>query len=333
MGFRDREKERLFKLGESFFDDPLNGVYKNKNNYPFCLTNSTHNLFPQFRNDAITYFKDRGISWHDGVDLEGKKELPSTHLCCSQSACINFNYPFIHYPNGLEAFLGSIGYSIEEVLPITLDGNSKTIEGEYGYVAFEWIGKENYLHERMKGKTRTRGQNYTSADFIFRFRQHDDKIHIILGEWKYTENYTKNKDIRYSKNGTDRLHIYLQSLKSKESQITVPNNEFEFLFIDPFDQLMRLQLLASLMEKEKEMDADIVSVLHIVPGSNKEFCNRITSPSLHKYGDTVHEIWHSLTKTDRFKGLYLEDIIDNYCSSYNNHQLSNYIKKRYGGMI
>lgn len=43
-----------------------------------------------------------------------------------------------------------------------------------------------------KRGARTRGANYTSADFAFRFRRNDDQIQLVLGEWKYTEEYRSN---------------------------------------------------------------------------------------------------------------------------------------------
>ena len=121
------------------------------------------------------------------------------------------------------------------------------------------------------------------------------KVHVVLGEWKYTENYTKDKCIQVSSSGTDRLdRIYRPFLESPDCQINLGPLPPESLFFDPFDQLMRQQLLATEMEKAHEMSADVVSLLHIAPEANKELMKRITSKALREVGDSVHTVWESL---------------------------------------
>ncbi len=76
---------------------------------------------------------------------------------------------------------------------------------------------------------------------------------------------------------------------------------------------MRLQLLAQEMEthEEKEMDADIVSVLHICPEANREFRNRVTSPHLASmFPDKgTLEIWEELVPQDKFMSVSVEDLL------------------------
>ena len=81
--------------------------------------------------------------------------------------------------------------------------------------------------------------------------------------------------IRISRYGTDRLDIYRPSLEAPGCQIALNGASKEALFFDPFDQLMRQQLLCSAMEREGEMGADVVSLLHIVPAANREFLGRV----------------------------------------------------------
>lgn len=332
-GFRDREKQRQSDL---FGNDSLGGFYGDIDKpLSFCLREGRNNLFISHRDSAIQYFCNRKIPWHDGGTKIYKHDLPSNHLCCSQSCCVNFNFPFMNDNEGLKRFLISLGYSVKEVLPVYLDDDEN--ESFQNYVGFEWIGANDYLNELATRRTsrRTRGEKFTSADFIMRFRQNDDKIRILLGEWKYTEEYTKctNKSMRHSKYGTDRLDkIYRQILESTKCQIIIEHDEHEHLFYDPFDQLMRLQLLSTEMEEAHEMDADIVSTVHIVPKANEEFNTEITSPELRKYGDTVHSIWGKLVDEDRFRGFFLEDILPEYCKSYHDDGIRKYIQHRYGNM-
>ncbi len=332
MGFRDREKQRQYSLGSELFEgDPFQGNYRDKPRF-FCLRNRRKNICKSCRESVIQYFRNRKITWHDGGEETRKHDLPSNHLCCSQSCCVNFNFPFINDKIGLKAFLNSLGYSVKEVLPIILDKDEN--EPIHNYIGFEWIGEKNYLREKVKKNAqRTRGEYFTSADFIMRFRQEDDAVRILLGEWKYTENYPKDRCIRYSRSKTDRLtEIYLSTLQAQNCQIHIDSNKYEDLFYDPFDQLMRLQLLATKVEEEREMQADIVSTIHIAPQANKEFNRRITSPGLCEYGDTVHTIWEALIPNDRFKGFYLEDILSKYCEAYQDDEVRKYMQIRYGNM-
>lgn len=332
MEFRDREKQRQSKLGVEFFEnDVLGGNYRKTSRF-FCLNEWRKNLCKPYREPAIQYFRNRGITWHDGGNEIRKNDLPSNHLCCSQSCCVNFNFPFMNDKIGLKDFLNNLGYSVKEVLPIILDKDEN--EPIHNHIGFEWIGEKNYLRERVKKNAqRTRGEYFTSADFIIRFRQEDDTVRILLGEWKYTENYPKDRCIRYSRSKTDRLNeIYRPTLEAHNCQIHIDSNKYEDLFYDPFDQLMRLQLLATKMEEEREMQADIVSTIHIAPKANKEFNRRITSPGLCEYGDTVHTIWEALISNDRFKGFYLEDMLSIYCEAYQDDAVRKYMQIRYGNM-
>ena len=227
----------------------------------FCLYEdfSAENVETGIRDAALAYFKDRGIGWHDS-----KGNGPSNHLCCSQTCCVNFWFPFIQAPNELGAVLRGLGYDVAEMLP--LYGDQPLPDGSLPFVAFEWIGKRNYLGERRRGKVaadedRTRGASFTSLDFCVRFRRSDGRIQLVAGEWKYTERYGKDSDLRYSRAGTDRLCIYREHLERPDCQVA-GNVSFESLFFDPFYQLMRQQLLCTAMERCGEMEAEIVSLLH-----------------------------------------------------------------------
>ena len=179
-------------------------------------------------------------------------------------------------------------------------------------MAFEWIGERNYLKELSGGKVasdrgRKRGANFTSLDFAFRFRRTDGRIQIVAGEWKYTENYT-GKDLRISRSGTDRLCIYRPFMEQPDCQINLGCVSLGALCFDPFDQLMRQQLLCSSMERHHEMGADIVSLLHVAPAANKNLMDRVTSPELKSVGSDIHRIWAKLVSSERFSGVYTVDL-------------------------
>ena len=179
---------------------------------------------------------------------------------------------------------------------------------------------------------RSRGAHFTSLDFAFRFRRTDGRIQIVAGEWKYTECYSKNVNLRFSRNKTDRLdRIYRKHLEQPDCQIK-DNVLVEDLFFDPFDQLMRQQLLCTAMERDHEMCAEIVSLLHIAPKANRELMNRVTSPRLKELGSDIHKIWSALTVADRFVGITVETLLPLVCQFVPTAESADYLQLRYGDM-
>ena len=335
MLFRTSEKKRLIKLKPSLFSNAAQvpGIYR-KVPYPFCLPKdkSEENIYGEFRDESLKYFSDRKIDWHDGNAYK-----PSNHLCCSQSACVNFLYPYRNKPEELKNVLSAMGYPVEKMLPLDAD----CIEGEgNSYVAFEWIGTKNYLKELYRGRVasddnRSRGKGFTSADFAFLFLRKDNKRQLVLGEWKYTEEYRNKKSIQISKAGTDRLKDIYAPFLANNSPINIsPYKDYSFLFYDPFDQLMRLQLLAKQMElsNTKEMGADIVTVLHIAPKANKELMEFIPKGELKYFGTNIHEVWSKIVEPGKFKGFSTEEFrrIVTAPSNCPDIKWGTYISTRYG---
>jgi hypothetical protein len=342
MTFRDREKARQIPLKKRLFSAPACrvGKYRGKTAYPFCLDAgfSSENLHETIRSGALQYFSERDIVWNDGFTTTKSNDRPSNHLTCSQSLCVNTWFPYVSDPKRLRDVLFAMGYPAEEVLPVT--GDRPLADGSYPFVAFEWIGKKNYLAELAHGKVaaddqRSRGQGFTSADFVIQFRRIDGRIHIVLGEWKYTESYSGGrKRLSDSKAQTDRLgKIYDRLLSAADSPLhLLPPTQLGSLFFDPFDQMMRLQLLAHEMEKAREMDADIVTVLHVAPRGNRELMDRITSRDLRRYGTTIHTVWSNITECGKFKGYTVEDLLSIAMRHAPSRPWAEWMGLRYGEM-
>ena len=177
------------------------------------------------------------------------------------------------------------------------------------YVSFEWIGEQDYLGERIsRNSQRTRGANCTSADAIVTFERKDGQRQVVLIEWKYGESYG-GTSLKVSKRGTDRTEIYRPLFEREDCPIRkdiLPS--FDALFYEPFYQFMRQQLLAHEMEKAHELDANIVSVLHIAPAHNADF-RRVTSPQLINLGESATSIWTKLVKPEgRFISVSTEQL-------------------------
>ena len=155
----------------------------------------------------------------------------------------------------------------------------------------------------------------------------------MAGEWKYTERYANGRCVQHGRSGTDRLEeIYASALDAPDCQIALNGLPREALFFDPFDQLMRQQLLCSAMERHGEMGADVVSLLHVAPAANRDFLGRVTSPELRRVGGDVHEIWKTLVKPGRFMGVYVEDLVPMVCRNGPGSEWAAYMTLRYGGM-
>ena len=184
---------------------------------------------------------------------------------------------------------------------------------EYGqYVAFEWIGQENYLGERIsRNGKRTRGANFTSADAAVMFERTDGKRQIVLIEWKYTESYG-GASLSTSKSGTDRTSIYKPLFERDDCPISKNLlHSFDALFYEPFYQLMRQQFLANEMERAQELSANTVCVLHIAPARNTDF-RKVTSPKLVPLGETAIDAWKKLVRPHgRFISVSTERLFGN----------------------
>jgi hypothetical protein len=307
--FRDREKEKYsdpqFKQALFSKDAQARGTYRG-HEHEFCLADgrSAENLHQSLRNEAIGYFSSRNIQWHDGKE---SRMLPSNHLCCSQSCCVNFLFPMQSNDKLLANVFKGIYPEIGTPLPMVED--SISAKGAHPYVSFEWIGLRDYLAEtRRKPGKRTRGAHYTSADFAFRFRRTDARIQIVLGEWKYTEYYSHQDKGR----NQARQDNYNEAFWRSPGVFICKDQElYRGLFFEPFYQLMRLQLLAQEMEANHEMDADLVTVLHVHPLANREFAERVTSKYLSDRfpGQGVMDTWKQLVDRTRFATVSVEHLL------------------------
>lgn len=293
----EKVQQAEFKASSPTFSEAAraDGLYKTKLR-PHCLPreHSAENLFLDIRQNALDYFAAYQIKWHDAIERN-----PSNHLCDSQVCCVNFLFPFADQPGALAEILGPHFPTLHTMLPIE--------NGQY--VAFEWIGQENYLGEKIsRNGKRSRGANCTSADAAVMFQHTNGQRQIVLIEWKYTESYSPTW-LKFAKSGTDRTQIYAPLFQRDDCPINkalLP--EFDDLFYEPFYQLMRQQLLAHEMERARELGADVVSVLHIAPAHNTDF-HKVTSRGLETTGKTAMEVWRKLVRPQsRFLSLSTEQL-------------------------
>lgn len=313
----EKENQISFKAITDTISEParVDGFFRGKLR-PFCLPQAyaEENLYPPIREEALRFFKDKKINWHQGVDWK-----PSNHLCDSQVCGVNFLFPFTHKPNELAELLKPIFPQIYQMLPVEDDL----------YVSFEWIGEENYLGERVSSKgSRTRGANFTSTDAIVMFEDKNHQRQVVLIEWKYTESYP-GIYIGISDRGTDRRNIYKHLFDDPNCVVDLEKlPDLDALYYEPFYQFMRQQFLAAKMEKAHELKADIVSLLHIAPRINEDFA-KVTSPKLIQMGKTATDVWENLVKPEgRFISVNTEELFGKFISA-DMEDWSNYIRTRY----
>lgn len=314
---REKTEQITFKATSPTISEPARneGFFRGKFR-PFCLPPqyAEENLYPPVREDALKFFREKKISWHQGI--EGK---PSNHLCSSQVCCINFLFPFTNQPDELAKLLKPIFPKIQRMFPVE-DGR---------YVSFEWIGERNYLGERVHGEgVRTRGANFTSADSIVMFEDTEHRRQVVLIEWKYTESYSGNY-LGIAESGTDRRKIYQHLFENPDCVLNLEKvPDLDALYYEPFYQLMRQQFLAQEMEEAHELGADVVSLLHIAPRMNKDF-EKITSSKLIGLGNSATEVWENLvTAEGRFISVKTEDLFGDF-SSPEMEDWIQYIQARY----
>jgi hypothetical protein len=244
------------------------------------------NLLPDAREIALDRFRRDDNRWHAQTPAG-----PSNHLLDSQVQCVNALAPLASKPDAIRQGFG-ISLDIQEVVPFE--------PGKRDYLVFEWIGLTDYLDEGH-GKKRTRGSRTTSVDAAFRYRTHSGSIEIALCEWKYTERY-EGDPLGGGKPALDtRLNRYRSWWDAPESPVRTDVIPYEDLFVEPFYQLFRQQLLAHEMERAQELEAECVRVVYSAPAANTELWNSLTLHSHHAAGPDLRAAWKAMVaQPDRF---------------------------------
>jgi hypothetical protein len=271
----------------------------------FCLplAFADHNLLPDSRNVSIERFADARIPWHLGV-----AGGPTNHLVSSQVQCANALGPFVDDPDALRRMFRTV-LPIGEVLPFGAD--TVSAHDQTDHVVFEWTGLEDYLGEHP-GRSATRGAHNTSADAAIRYRTPAGGIEVALIEWKYTEEYLGSALHGGETKTAVRRELYRPLFADLDGPLRTDLIPYEDLFVEPFYQLMRLQMLAWAMEQAHELGAEIVRLLVVAPSANVALGQSFNRPSQRSLGEgfgalsfarpeTVFHAWRAMQRRpDRF---------------------------------
>jgi hypothetical protein len=312
MTYREKQREWAVRLLGQMFNDIGGGKFANGLNYPFVLQNPSLNLYEEIRHDTLAYFKENNIPWWMSTP-----EIPTGHLLSSQIACVNHLFYLRKQREFATQVLQNIDnriVSAEEIVYPDTDA---------GYVAFEIVGKENYLGERQH----TRGANATSVDAVMIGKKADGKNILVLIEWKYTEYYETGKSLYIPA----RYEIYNPLLGADDSPfktITYDNKLFEPLYYEPFYELMRQTLLGWKMATTNEYNCDEYIHLYIVPDGNLELLLRNTSSGLE--GNTLIEAWQNTLKSPNlFRIISPEKLLEPLKNELGTRRYFDYLIKRY----
>lgn len=321
--FKQLENERLFSLRERLFSQ--DACLRMAESPYLDPVDVMENLHEPIRKSATSFFNERNIAGH-GVSTW------DASLTSSQVACVNCWYPFIDQPDRLKGVLSEILGDVDEMLPIV--DECPLSGGSLPYLTFEWIDRGNRLKE--PGRL-VRGKYVTNVDILFHYRATDGSIKLVLTEWKYRECYAAGS-VRYSDRGTDRLAFYLPHFDSADCQIRLPESVAPAdLMYHPFDQLMRLQLLSSILQRDREMNANKVLVLCIAPRANTEFIRLVHSPKLKElFGNpttpSVYDTWEALIIKGTFRHFATEDLVPLLAKYAPTTEYADYVTLRYGGI-
>jgi hypothetical protein len=271
--------------------------------YPFCLPRAfaAHNLLPDVRADSLAYFAAERIAWHQSIDGG-----PTNHLLSSQLQCVNALGPLVRDPERLRR-------AFADVLDI-----AEPLEIEPGrLVAFEYIGEVDHLGETTSG-ARTRGSMTTSFDAALRYRNGDGDVELAAIEWKYVEDY-RGKEL--SPSSHDRRARYRDRWLADDGPLRRDVIPYDDLFVEPFYQLMRQQLLADAMERTSEGGASVVRVVHVSPPGNEALRSSLNRASHRAVADDVFDVWRAVVRRpDRFvcvdSGLFCDVSGPDYVERY-----------------
>ena len=290
-----REDGVYFVMGRG----PRGEVQRNETGpYRHCLPRrfAAHNLLGSVREEALDRLHRFGIAWHSGTPGAGANGDvgPTTNLLSSQVQCINSLLSFEREPGLLLDRLRTVEPEARKIVGI---GHPEADEVE-GLVAFEWIGRENYLGERVRGE-RTRGSMVTSADALVVLERGDGGRTGVLMEWKFTESYDEAKPFK-SERGTDRREIYRPWYESATTPFIGDKPPIDAYFHEPHYQLLRLSLLAEGMREANEHGVDRMVVLDIAPATNRALMECVPD-ALRRFGSTVDAVWRTLLPGPRVR--------------------------------
>jgi hypothetical protein len=246
-----------------------------RNPHLLAIGHEHENLIPELRgaDGATAFFRSRGIKWwRNGRSGDQPGDGPTRNLASSQVACVNFLLPLARRPDALLAMMQEIDESVLSIEPIPdPQGAAPSL------VEFEWVG----WNEPLEGGRVSRGAMQTSADAVVLGRT-STGLRAFVFEWKYCEEYLSPEDLGGGSSGDTRRRRYTSRYLAPDSSFRgdVPLDEFLF---EPFYQLMRLRLLADVIERSGlSPDTQVADarVVVVCPDANADYRRAVRTTPL-----------------------------------------------------
>jgi hypothetical protein len=222
------------------------------------------------------------------------ERLPTGHLNSSQVACVNHLEP------------ARVDRDVALAVARNLEPRVADVRdtGEGGYVAFEWIGKSEYLDEPG---AHVRGAHVTSLDALMRVTLDDGALALLVVEWKYLESYSATS-VAKSRRGTDRVAVYRELIEGDDSPLAP--GDAQRLFYEPYYQLARQTLLAARAVADPETPETEWLHVHVIPEGNAALRRRAKEAAPLLLGETLEEAWRSALKApERYRVLGPSDVV------------------------
>ena len=272
---------------------------------------AAENLLDAVRGSALDYFRAHDIRWWLSSEEQAERArrglgggFPTGHLNSSQVVCVNHLEPA---RVDRELALNVARNLVPDAIDVR-EIDEEPEDGANGYVAFEWIGDQDYLGEAREGAVRVRGANVTSVDALIRLTLDDGTQALLVIEWKYLECYG-GESVAVSKPGTDRVKRYRTLIERPDSPF-LPG-ESERLFYEPYYQLMRQTLLAWQAAADPKMPETTWLHRLVVPAGNLALRCRVPEAAPKLIGDTLEEAWKSaLKEPERFRVVTPTEVVE-----------------------
>ena len=235
-------------------------------NYPYILNYFENNFYTHIFCQVMDYFKNNNINWQNSVSTINE---PSTNTLESQIACLNHLF---YFRRSRFLTLYVLNYitnkNFTDVLILENDGYDPA------YISFEASSDIDHLNER----TTARRKFNTSINALILAEDKDAKRHLVMLEWKYTEENIDNDFSDDGSSGEERLRRYSELINnSKQLKLKYYDYKSSIYFQDEFYKLTRQTLWAEQMIENKDKESiKADDFLHIVvcPNANKDMLSK-----------------------------------------------------------
>lgn len=218
-----------------------------------ALGDERENLLPCAREDALRFFRERGLhggpraSRVPGVRLTRRATSAALHPAC------NFLVPLANHPGALLSMLQVLDGDVVGVAPIQHRGRTSRVELEWiGLIYYSKGARRRGFHDERRRPRGRRVERGGRRAYIF--------------EWKYIERggtAAKGEGASRAK----REKWYAERYE-RSGLFAVP---FEGIMFEPFYQLMRMLLLGDEMVRSRQLGVTDARVVVVCPPGNAAY--------------------------------------------------------------